>query len=455
MRNKKSEKFWQRALRVFPGGVNSPVRAFKSVGGTPVCIVKGKGRHTFDADGNRYLDFLSSWGPLILGHAPKKVVRATARALGNGSTFGATTAAEVELGEFILGQLRFHDRIRFVNSGTEAVMTAIRLARGVTRRQKIVKFEGCYHGHSDALLARAGSGLLTLAEASQRLSGNISEASSPGVPSDIVQNTLVLPLDNAAAFDEALRKFGDEIACVIIEPVPANAGLILQRRAFIEYLMASARAKNILVIFDEVISGFRLGFGGYAGRENLIPDLCTYGKIIGGGLPVGAIAGRLDIMNQLAPEGPVYQAGTLSGNPLAMAAGLATLKRLAPEDNVYTHLKTLATELRELFTHEVQPLFSRRDWQIVLVQEESLFWLSIQKAGAPQIFRDVNAIPAFAAKIYAPLFHGCLERGIYLAPSAYEVGFLNYAMRKRDIAEFIRVLRKVIATLPARIAEFR
>lgn len=461
MRNKKSEKFWQRALKVFPGGVNSPVRAFRSVGGTPVCIVKGKGKFTFDADGNRYLDFLSSWGPLILGHAPKKVVRATARALKDGSTFGATTAAEVELGEFILKHLKFHERIRFVNSGTEAVMTAIRLARGVTRRPMIIKFEGCYHGHSDALLARAGSGLLTLAEASQRLAeasqrltGNISEASSPGVPENIVQNTLVLPLDNSAAFDEALKKFGDHIACVIIEPVPANAGLLLQRRAFIEYIMSAARAKNILVIFDEVISGFRLGFGGYAGRENLVPDLCTYGKIIGGGLPVGAIAGRREIMDSLAPAGPVYQAGTLSGNPLAMAAGHATLKRLAPANDVYIHLKTLAAELSELFAHEILPLFAGRDWQIVLVQEESLFWLSIQKAGAPQIIRDVNAIPAFAAKVYACLFHGCLDRGIYLAPSAYEVGFLNAAMKKRDISRFVRVLKKVVTALPGRIAEF-
>lgn len=448
MENKKSQKLWKRALEIFPGGVNSPVRAFRSVGGNPVFLTSGKGAYVRDADGNKYLDFLSSWGPLILGHAPRKVVKATRKAVLKGSTFGATTEIEVETGEFILSMLPFAEKIRFVNSGTEAVMTALRLARGITGRRKIVKFEGCYHGHNDALLARAGSGLLTLA-------GNIAEASSPGVPEDVVQNTLVLPLDDSAAFDEALKKHGAEIAAVIIEPVPANAGLLMQRRAFIEYLLTAARAKGTLVIFDEVISGFRLGFSGYAGRENLTPDILTYGKIIGGGLPVGAIAGKKAVMDFLAPEGPVYQAGTLSGNPLAMAAGLAALKVLAKDNGaVYKELQKLASRLRENFLREITPLFAGRDWQIQLVQDESLFWFSFQKAGAPVFIRNVNAIESFSAKIYARIFHELLARGIYLAPSAYEVGFLSAAMRGREIDFFTGALKKIIETLPVRVRDF-
>lgn len=446
MKRKQSDQLWQRALKIFPGGVNSPVRAFRSVGGNPVFIESGKGSYVRDADGNWYLDFLSSWGPLILGHAPRAVAKATRRALRRGSTFGATTAAEVKLGEFILERIPFLERIRFVSSGTEAVMTALRLARGTTKRQMIVKFEGCYHGHSDALLARAGSGLLTLA-------GNIAEASSPGVPNEIVQNTLVLPLDDAAAFTQALEKHGEKIACVIVEPVPANAGLLLQRRAFIEHILATARQRGILVIFDEVISGFRLSFGGYAGRENLIPDLVTYGKIIGGGLPVGAVAGKAAIMDNLAPQGPIYQAGTLSGNPLAMAAGYAALRCLAEDDGaVYHHLKKLALRLKAAFTSEVTPLFAERDWKINLVQDESLFWLSFRRAKDQDAVRRVDQIPEFASMLYSKIFHSLLERGIYLAPSAYEVGFLNAAMRGRDIDFFIEHLAKSVRKLPESVS---
>lgn len=448
MKRKKSDKLWERALRVFPGGVNSPVRAFRSVGGNPVFVGSGKGSFITDADGNSYLDFLSSWGPLILGHAEPGVVRAIRSAAKQGSTFGATTQAEVELGELILNHLPFAERIRFVNSGTEAVMTALRMARGLTGRQIIIKFEGCYHGHNDALLARAGSGLLTA-------TGNIAEASSPGVPEDIVRNTLVLPLDDAGAFDAALKTYGDKIACVIIEPVPANAGLLLQRRAFIEHILNSARARKILVIFDEVISGFRLGFTGYSGRENLIPDIITYGKIIGGGLPVGAIAGRAEIMNCLAPQGPVYQAGTLSGNPLAMAAGYAALKKLAhKKGEVYAHLDKLAGQLKKLFMAEIEPLFSGREWRIQLVQDASLFWFSFRKAGNLETVRNVTAIEPFSGKIYAQIFHAMLKHGIYLAPSAYEVGFLNAAMRKNDIEYFISALKKIIGKLPAKTRDF-
>lgn len=445
---KNSQSLWQRALKLFPGGVNSPVRAFRSVGGTPVFMEKGRGKYVFDADGNRYLDFLSSWGPLILGHAPRSVVKATARALKDGSTFGTITEREVKLAEFILERLAFVDKIRFVNSGTEAVMTALRLARGFTKRQMVVKFEGCYHGHTDALLARAGSGLLTL-------TGNIAEASSPGVPDEIVQSTLVLPLDNENAFNEALAVHGNKIACVIIEPLPANAGLLPQRREFVEHILTASRARGILVIFDEVISGFRLEFGGYAGREKLYPDLVTYGKIIGGGLPVGAVAGKLEIMNYLAPEGPVYQAGTLSGNPLAMAAGYAQLKRLTKGNGkAYCDLAGLAIELKLLFADKIKPLFAKKNWQISLEQEASLFWFVFQTPGQNQTVRTADRIATFSAKIYGKIFHALLARNIYLAPSAYEVGFLNQAMRKRDIQYFIEQLRSVLTDLPDKHEDF-
>jgi glutamate-1-semialdehyde 2,1-aminomutase len=449
MKRSHSDKLWQRALALFPGGVNSPVRAFRSVGGNPVFIQQGRGAYVRDADKNWYLDFLSSWGPLILGHAPKKVVKAIRRTAKHGSTFGTTTRSEVELGEFILERLSFVDKIRFVNSGTEAVMTALRLARGITGRQMIIKFEGCYHGHNDALLAKAGSGLLTL-------SGSIAEASSPGVPDEVVRNTVILPLDNSAAVDAAIKQFTGQIACIIIEPVPANAGLLLQRRAFLDYLLSTAKANGILVIFDEVISGFRLGFSGYSGRENLVPDIITYGKIIGGGLPVGAIAGKSAVMDMLAPEGPVYQAGTLSGNPLAMAAGLALVKELAADDGaVYKRLEQLATHLKLQFQHKIVPLFDKRDWKIQLVQEASLFWLSFQKRAATDIVRNVNHIETFSAAAYARIFHDLLSAGIYMAPSAYEVGFLNAAMKFKDIDKFIESLGSSIQKLPFTHAEIR
>jgi glutamate-1-semialdehyde 2,1-aminomutase len=327
-------------------------------------------------------------------------------------------------------------------------MTALRLARGITKRPMIIKFEGCYHGHNDALLARAGSGLLTL-------SGNITESSSQGVPEDIVRNTLVLPLDDSAALDSALKKYGDQIACVIIEPLPANAGLLPQRKAYIEYLVESCRSLKILVIFDEVISGFRLGFGGYTQREQIFPDIITYGKIIGGGLPVGAIAGSHAVMDHLAPQGPVYQAGTLSGNPLAMAAGYAALSCLvADHGEIYRHLEKLGLHLEAAFQKHIEPLFAAREWQVKLVRDASLFWLSFHKAGETQIVRQVTQIEPFAAAIYARIFHAMLERGFYLAPSAYEVGFLNAAMKTRHIDEFIAALKKVIAALPDQIEAF-
>jgi len=445
MKRIRSNNLWQKARTLFPGGVNSPVRAFHSVGGTPVFMARGRGKYVYDADGNRYLDFLSSWGPLILGHAHRPVQKATAAALKKGSTFGTTTEREIELAEFIISRVPFIEKIRFVNSGTEAVMTALRLARGATGRSLVVKFEGCYHGHNDALLARAGSGLLTL-------SGDIAEASSPGIPEPIVRSTLVLPLDDESAFDKAMAIHGSHVACIIIEPLPANAGLLPQRKEFISHIVNKSHEHGALVIFDEVISGFRLGFSGYAGRERIYPDLVTYGKIIGGGLPVGAIAGKKELMDNLAPIGPVYQAGTLSGNPLAMTAGLAQMKELAQNSGrTYAQLKNLSLCLTESFSKHVAPLFAVKNWKIDLVQDESLFWFAFRKQADVGVVRNVNQIESFSKPIYANIFHALLNKGIYLAPSAYEVGFLNSAMKEKDIEWFCEELTEIIGKMPDQI----
>ena len=314
MKRLRSEELFEKAKKYFPGGVNSPVRAFKSVGGTPHFIARGKGAHVWDADDNEFIDYCCSWGPLILGHADKRVVEAIITTAQNGTSFGAPTALENELAELILSNNPFIEKIRFVSSGTEAVMSAIRLARGFTGKNKILKFEGCYHGHSDSLLVKAGSGLVTF--------GNTSSA---GVPEAFVKETIVVPLNNKKALEDAFTQFGNDIACVIIEPIPANNGLLLQEKSFLEFLREITKKHNSLLLFDEVISGFRIGFTGAAGYYEIKPDIITYGKIIGGGLPVGAYGASKEIMSKISPEGDVYQAGTLSGNPVAMASGIAQL----------------------------------------------------------------------------------------------------------------------------------
>ena len=314
MKREQSEALFEKAKTYFPGGVNSPVRAFRSVGGTPLFIDRGKGSHIWDADNNEFIDYCCSWGPLILGHANKKVIEAITETVKKGSSFGAPTALENDLAELILSNNKFIEKIRFVSSGTEAVMSAIRLARGYTKRNKILKFEGCYHGHTDSLLVKAGSGLVTF--------GN---SSSAGIPESFVNETIVVSLDNEIAVKKAFADFKDQIACVIIEPIPANNGLLLQRKEYLTFLREICTANKSLLIFDEVISGFRIGFTGAAGHYNIAPDIITYGKIIGGGLPVGAYGASASIMSCVSPEGAVYQAGTLSGNPVAMAAGIAQL----------------------------------------------------------------------------------------------------------------------------------
>jgi glutamate-1-semialdehyde 2,1-aminomutase len=414
MERKKSEALFEKAKTYFPGGVNSPVRAFRSVGGTPLFIDRGNGSHIWDADSNEFIDYCCSWGPLILGHANKKVVEAVTETVKKGSSFGAPTALENELAELILSNNKFIEKIRFVSSGTEAVMSAIRLARGFTKRNKILKFEGCYHGHTDSLLVKAGSGLVTF--------GN---SSSAGIPESFVNETIVVSLDNEEAVRKAFADFKDQIACIIIEPIPANNGLLLQRKEYLEFLREICTENKSLLIFDEVISGFRIGFTGAAGYYNIAPDIITYGKIIGGGLPVGAYGASASIMGFISPEGPVYQAGTLSGNPVAMAAGIAQLTECL-KPNFYKDLEDKTQFLIKKILSTVQHPISN----IQFFSIGSIFWIAFTNA---EFIRSAEAIDAASMEHFKKLHKGLLERGIYLGPSGYEVGFVSEAHTYEDL----------------------
>ncbi len=398
-----------------PGGVSSPVRAFRAVGGTPLVMQRGAGAEIEDVDGRWYTDFVGSWGPLILGHAHPEVVRAIADAASRGTTFGAPGEKEIELAERIVSSYPGLDQVRFVSSGTEATMSAIRLARGATGRDQIVKFAGCYHGHADHLLVAAGSGLVTFGQ-----------PSSAGVPEAFARETIVLPLDDEARLTELLRREGDRIAAVIIEPIPANNGLLIQRPEFLATLRRETERVGTVLIFDEVISGFRVARGGAAELFGITPDLVTFGKIVGGGLPVGAFGGRRDLMRHLAPDGPVYQAGTLSGNAVAMAAGLATLTVLE-RDHAWQRLEAIGHSLATL----IAPVLDTAPFPATLVRLGSLFWLALQ-AGPPP--RSAAAIDPEAAARYRPIFHALLDHGVALAPSAYEVGFLSLAHQPVHLA---------------------
>lgn len=414
MQQTKSQELFEKARQFFPGGVNSPVRAFRSVGGTPLFMKKGKGAYIWDADDNKYLDFCCSWGPLILGHANDVVLNKVQEVMQNGTSFGAPTELENELAELILSNHRYIDKMRFVSSGTEAVMSAIRLARGFTGKNKILKFEGCYHGHSDSLLVKAGSGLVTF--------GN---SSSAGVPESIVNETLVLPLNSEAAIDEAFQKYGNEIACVILEPVPANNGLLLQRKEFLQHLRNVCTKYNSVLLFDEVISGFRIGFEGAASHYQIQPDLMTFGKIIGGGFPVGAYAGKKEIMACISPEGNVYQAGTLSGNPVAMAAGIAQLQNCLQKDfylNLENKAKKLVDGLNALRVKMKIPFHVHRIG--------SIFWIAFSDEAA---IRSAESIDGDSMKYFKTLYHNLLKKGIYFGPSGYEVGFVSSAHSDQDI----------------------
>jgi glutamate-1-semialdehyde 2,1-aminomutase len=423
MKNTISAQLFEKAKNYFPGGVNSPVRAFRSVGGTPIFIEKGKGSHVWDVDGNEYIDYCGSWGPLILGHANDKVLNAVAKTMQNGTSFGAPTRLENELAELIISNNRFLEKIRFVSSGTEAVMSAIRLARGYTGRNKILKFEGCYHGHSDSLLVKAGSGLVTF--------GNTSSA---GVPESFVNETIVVSLNNKQAVEEAFSQFMDQIACVIIEPIPANNGLLLQDKAYLQFLRDICTKNGTLLLFDEVISGFRVGFEGAAGYYDIKPDIVTYGKIIGGGFPVGAYGASKEIMSSISPDGNVYQAGTLSGNPVAMSAGIAQLTECL-KPNFYKDLEaktqTLVKGLSEI---------KKDNFKVFTIG--SIFWLAFTEREEIQAAEEIDGE---SMKYFKTAFHHLLEKGVYLGPSGYEVGFINEAHTADDIQKTIALFKEAMA----------
>jgi glutamate-1-semialdehyde 2,1-aminomutase len=425
MQNSESVKLFEKAKQFFPGGVNSPVRAFRSVGGTPVFIDKGKGSHVWDADGNEYIDYCASWGPLILGHANDMVLNSVEKTMRNGTSFGAPTRLENELAELILTFNSYIEKIRFVSSGTEAVMSAIRLARGYTGRTKILKFEGCYHGHSDSLLVKAGSGLVTF--------GNTSSA---GVPESVVNDTIVVSLNNKEAVEEAFKQFPDQIACIIIEPIPANNGLLLQDKAYLQFLRDICTKNNTLLIFDEVISGFRVCFCGAAGYYNIKPDIITYGKIIGGGFPVGAYGASKEIMSSISPEGNVYQAGTLSGNPVAMAAGIAQLTECL-KPNFYSDLEHKTQALIKGLTKN-----TKHNFKIFTVG--SIFWLAFTEKEHITCAEDIDAD---SMKHFKILYHALLENGVYSGPSGYEVGFMSEAHTMEDIEKTIVAFEKAFAKL--------
>ena len=409
-----SEKLFSKAKQLFPGGVNSPVRAFKSVGGTPLFIKKGDGCRIWDADGNEFIDFCCSWGPLILGHNNKQVREAIIETTSNGTSFGTPTVQENELGELILSNHRFVERIRFVSSGTEAAMSALRLARGYTGRNKVIKFEGCYHGHVDALLVEAGSGLATLGT-----------STSAGVPESFAQETIVLPLNDKTAVLNAIAEYKDEIACIAIEPIPANNGLLIQGREFLQFLREVCTENNILLFFDEVISGFRIGFEGAAGYYDIKPDVIAFGKVIGGGMPVGAYASSAKVMNKVSPMGPVYQAGTLSGNPVAMAAGAAALNECLT-DGFYEKMESKT----KLFIDKILTHTRSKGYLFNIHQMGSIFWLTFSDQVS---VRKSSQIDPESMNYFTVLHKELLERGIYLGPSGFEVGFISAAHTENDL----------------------
>jgi glutamate-1-semialdehyde 2,1-aminomutase len=425
----RSPALFERARRVSPGGVHSPVRAFRGVGGTPRFMSGGAGAYLRDVDGREYVDYCMAFGPLILGHADPQIRAAAEAALARGWSLGTAEPYSLELAEFITARIPWIESIRFVNSGTEAVMSALRLARAATERSRILKFEGCYHGHTDSMLLRAGSGL-----------AETPVPDSAGLAPEVVQETLIAPLDDEAALAALFERHGPSIAAVIIEPLPANYGLLPQRASFLQAVARLARAHGSLLIFDEVISGFRVGFQGYAGLSGIRPDLVTYGKVIGGGFPVGAYGGRRELMELIAPSGPVYQAGTLSANPLAMCAGLASLQRLA-DGQVYAQLESLGARLEQ--TLQAVP-------KLAVQRVGSIFWLCGSALGRPTTpIRTLQGFPADAGKRFAALFHPLLERGIYLAPSAFEVGFLSAAHTQAHVDELAAALQQESARLEA------
>lgn len=424
---KKSQKLFNHAQLGIPGGVNSPVRAFRSVGGTPLFFQRGKGALVWDADGNSYIDYVGSWGPLICGHAHPDVVRAVQQAAERGLSFGAPTEAEVEMADLLRRLMPSLEQVRLVSSGTEATMSAIRLARGFTGRSKIIKFEGCYHGHADSLLVKAGSGALTFGQ-----------PSSAGVPAETAAHTLVLDYNDEAGLDAAFAREGSEIAAVIVEPVAGNMNLVAPRPGFLESLRRLCTQHGAVLIFDEVMTGFRVALGGAQALYGIKPDLTTLGKVIGGGLPVGAFGGRRDIMQCLAPVGPVYQAGTLSGNPVAVAAGLATLQLIqAPgfHDRLAAATHQLCSGLAEAAQARRIPFSARNVGGMF-----GLFFRETPPTSYAEVMQcDKDAFNRF--------FHAMLAEGVYLAPSAYEAGFVSAAHGPAEIERTVKAAAKIFAAL--------
>lgn len=410
---RESGKLFRKALKIIPGGVNSPVRAFKAVGGNPLFIKKARGSRIYDVDGNEYIDYVLSWGPMILGHAHPVVVKALKSAVERGTSYGAPTALEIQLAELIIKTYPSIEKIRMVNSGTEATMSAIRVARGFTGRDKIIKFEGCYHGHADGLLVKAGSGATTFGV-----------PDSPGVPKSYAKNTITLPFNNLQAFKKAVEKDWKDIACVIVEPVAGNIGCVLPRPGFLENVRNLTEKYDIVLIFDEVMTGFRVSLGGAQKHYGIIPDMTCLGKVIGGGLPVGAYGGKRDIMSMVAPEGPVYQAGTLSGNPLAMTAGIETLNILM-QKGIYESILEKASHLE----NELRDAAIKAGVKTKFYRAGTMFCTYFTDK---EVF-DYRTAKASDTEKFSRFFRGMLNRGINLAPSQFEAGFISLAHSEADI----------------------
>jgi len=423
----RNQQLFEKSQQLIPGGVNSPVRAFRSVGGTPIFFKKGLGSRLWDADGKEYIDYINSWGPMILGHAHPEVIAAVQQAAANSLSFGAPTGLELEMAELINTLVPSMEQVRLVSSGTEATMSAIRVARGFTKRNKIIKFEGCYHGHADALLVKAGSGLLTFGE-----------PSSAGVPPEVAAHTLTLDYNNTQMLKDTFSSIGDEIACVILEPVVGNMNLIVPHQEFLQTLRELCTKHGTVLIFDEVMTGFRVALGGAQALYGITPDMTTLGKVIGGGLPVGAFGGHKDIMSVLAPLGPVYQAGTLSGNPVAVTAGLTTLK-LIQAPGFYDQLTAQTAKLMNGMKQAAQKAGVTFSAQSVGGMFGLYFSASNPTSYAEMMLADKTAFNKF--------FHSMLDSGIYLGPSAFEAGFVSAAHTDADIEQTVQAATAAFAGL--------
>ncbi|MCT8573752.1 glutamate-1-semialdehyde 2,1-aminomutase [Glaesserella parasuis] len=423
-----SQSLFEKAQRVIPGGVNSPVRAFKGVGGTPVFIDSAKGAYITDSEGKRYIDYVGSWGPMVLGHNHPAIIEAVLKAVPNGLSFGAPTAIEIELAELVCKLVPSIEMVRMVSSGTEATMSAIRLARGYTKRDKIIKFEGCYHGHSDSLLVKAGSGALTLGQ-----------PSSPGVPEDFAKHTLTCEYNNLASVKQAFEQYPNDIACLIIEPVAGNMNCIPPKEGFLQGLRELCTQYGAVFIIDEVMTGFRVALGGAQSYYGVTPDLTTLGKIIGGGMPVGAFGGKKEIMEFIAPTGPVYQAGTLSGNPIAMSAGLACLTELSKAGN-----ERLLAEKTKTLAEGFKALADKHGIPMTVQYAGGMFGLFFTEQAKIESYQDVMKCDV---KAFNTFFHKMLEKGVYLAPSAFEAGFMSLAHSYEDIAYTLEMADLALAEM--------